>query len=92
MEKSNLKWYLIIFVLLIVIVALSLLLIFHGPAPLYRPVHGFLLHHSHRVLTVNDVSRIQNWMTFDYITKIFKLPPTYLQQNLQINSTSLATT
>ena len=90
MEKSNLKWYLIIFALLIVVAALSLFLIFHKPAPLYRPVHGFLLHHSHRVLTINDVNRIQNWMTFDYINKVFKLPSDYLKNNLNISDSTLS--
>jgi len=49
------------------------------------PWQSYLSNHHRRPVGVADIAYISPWMTFDYITKIFKLPPTYLQQNLQIN-------
>ncbi len=49
------------------------------------PWRSYLSSHHHKLVGVADVAYISPWMTFDYITKIFKLPSTYLQQNLQIN-------
>ena len=42
------------------------------------------LHHQ-RVLTANDTSYIQPWMTFDYIAFTFNVPPDYLQKQLNID-------
>ena len=49
------------------------------------PWRSYLTNRHRRLVGVADVAYIAPWMTFDYITKIFKLPSTYLQQNLQIN-------
>ena len=36
-------------------------------------------------LTANDVSYIQPWMTFDYISMTFKVPTDYLQVQLHLS-------
>jgi hypothetical protein len=45
---------------------------------------GFGMLHMHQPLTVNDASSTQSWMTFDYINRIFGLPPQYLVTTLTI--------
>lgn len=53
--------------------------------------HGYLSwryyvgNHSHRLVTTADILYIAPWMTFDYVNKIFNLPQSYLEQNLQIH-------
>ncbi|MFA6254149.1 MAG: hypothetical protein WC640_02770 [Candidatus Paceibacterota bacterium] len=32
--------------------------------------------------TVNELPRIQPWLTFDYLNHVFRLPPTYLANKL----------
>jgi hypothetical protein len=39
-------------------------------------------------LTAGEVTIIRPWMTFDYINRIFKLPPNYLKTNLSITDPS----
>jgi len=46
---------------------------------------ALLAHHGPLPLT--DASIIRSWMTFDYVNKLFGLPPEYLQQQLQITNT-----
>ena len=41
---------------------------------------------SHGPLTVNNVDIVASWMTFDYINKLFALPPTYLETTLNISN------
>ena len=38
---------------------------------------------NHPHLTVNDVNVIRTWMTFDYLNKLFTLPPEYLKARLR---------
>lgn len=38
-------------------------------------------------LTENDIIIISPWMTFDYVNKIFALPPGYLKTQLSISDT-----
>ena len=40
--------------------------------------------HEHGPITANDVSFIRSWMTFDYVNKLFGLPPGYLEDRLSI--------
>lgn len=47
----------------------------------YRINHG---HPIHLPTNLNPNS-INNWMTFDYLNVVFKLPPDYLKNNLKIN-------
>lgn len=42
---------------------------------------------NHPHLTVNDVSAIHTWMTFDYLDKLFNLPPEYLKARLSVSDT-----
>ena len=46
---------------------------------------SYLSNYHRRPVGVVDVAYIAPWMTFDYITKIFHLPSTYLEQTLQIH-------
>jgi hypothetical protein len=39
---------------------------------------------SHAPLPASEASAVRTWMTFDYINKVFALPPAYLQAQLQI--------
>jgi len=45
-----------------------------------------LAHHG--PLTANDVALIQPWMTFDYVNKLFNVPPDYLKNGLTITDNS----
>lgn len=40
---------------------------------------------SHSPLTADAVNVITSWMTFDYINKLFRLPPEYLRTELSIS-------
>jgi hypothetical protein len=40
---------------------------------------------NHPHLTLSDVSAIHSWMTFDYLNKLFNLPPEYLKTQLSIS-------
>ena len=45
------------------------------------------LHHPnfHRPM-MTDPNAISTWMTFDYLNMVFKMPPDYLKNNLNINN------
>lgn len=61
----------------------------------YRRLHslggggGSLLSmvHAHGPLTASDASRVESWMTFSYINRVFSLPPAYLETSLSIRDT-----
>ena len=40
---------------------------------------------NHGPLTASDINIIRPWMTFDYINKLFNLPPDYLKTQLSIS-------
>ena len=42
--------------------------------------------HGSGPLTVANASSTQSWMTFDYINRIFNLPPAYMQTTLGITN------
>jgi hypothetical protein len=39
---------------------------------------------NHGHATVNDVDFVRSWMTFDYLDKLFNLPPDYLKTRFSI--------
>jgi len=39
---------------------------------------------SRRPLTASDAASIQSWMTFDYLNKVFALPPEFLKTTFGI--------
>lgn len=43
---------------------------------------------AHGPLTASDVTVIRPWMTFDYINKLFNIPPGYLKNTLSISDSS----
>ena len=40
--------------------------------------------HQGRSGNIQDISNIQPWMTFDYLNKFFRIPPSYLSDTLHI--------
>jgi hypothetical protein len=40
---------------------------------------------SRAPLTQDDVSMIQPWMTFDYVNRVFNIPPDYLKTALHVS-------
>lgn len=84
---SNRKFFLLI-LLLVVAVGLCALLFFvvQKNQLALNPVHRFLVRHENRTLGERDVNRIQSWMTFDYLNKVFRLPPDYLKNDLAISN------
>ena len=48
----------------------------------FRPSNFFK---NHGPLTANDVGAMRPWMTFDYINKLFNLPPDYLKNILSVS-------
>ncbi len=53
----------------------------------YIAAHGSLFSalHAHGPAGASDVSSVATWMTFDYINRLFALPPQYLQTTLSIS-------
>jgi len=50
-----------------------------------HPFSYYVSTHRRHPVSVADVSRIESWMTFDYITKAFGLPGEYLRDGLGIS-------
>lgn len=44
--------------------------------------------HRHQPASIADIHYISSWMTFDYITKVFHLPPLYLKQTLNVKASN----
>ena len=44
----------------------------------------FAAFHHRMPLGPSDTDMVESWMTFDYINRIFNLPPEYLKASLQI--------
>jgi hypothetical protein len=42
---------------------------------------------KHGPMTADEVGVIRSWMTFDYINRLFNLPPSYLQTQFSITDT-----
>jgi hypothetical protein len=41
--------------------------------------------HRHGSATVGDIAFVRPWMTFDYLDKLFNLPPEYLRSTLGVS-------
>jgi hypothetical protein len=41
---------------------------------------------NHPHLMANDTGAIRSWMTFDYLNKLFNLPPDYLKTQLSVTN------
>ena len=84
----------IITIVLMVIIILSFYYSYHEYSHIqrrnliatYRSKITTIINRNHSALSAKDVSYISSWMTFDYINKIFKLPPAYLKQTMAINN------
>ncbi len=93
-DGTHVLWTAVILLLCLVLFILVYLLITdirasHSRLPLVprRPPHGFFnLFSPNRAAptTTTDINNIQTWMTFDYLNKTFKLPPSLLQTQLGI--------
>ena len=87
MNKPNIRLYLSILAVLIIVfivffIAVDKPFFIHK---IYWPVRKFFSAHTHRLLSAGDINTIRPWMTLDYINKVFKLPPDYLKNNLDIS-------
>jgi hypothetical protein len=40
---------------------------------------------NHGPATVSDIGFVRSWMTFDYVNKLFNIPPDYLKTSLSIS-------
>ena len=84
----NTKSKKIIFIIVIIVCILSWIYVVVNVTALKNnePVSWryYIANYHRRGILVSDIS---SWMTFDYINKVFNLPPTYLKQTLQINNT-----
>ena len=77
MKRTKLEIALIIILLLLVGGVAGFLIGQGGRTPMHlRPSP------RRQAWTINDLSRIQAWLTFDYLNFVFRLPPTYLEGKL----------
>jgi hypothetical protein len=90
MEKTPqyIKFILILLVAIIIVLFGLLFLQFN----VFRQSGGFRLHQPwqnfgqyRRTFGPADVKEVQSWMTFDYINKVFNLPPEYLKNKFSIS-------
>jgi hypothetical protein len=51
-----------------------------------REVHISNFLKSHGPLSVNNIGIVASWMTFDYINKLFAVPPSYFETTLGISN------
>ena len=81
----NLRTKKIALILIVIICILSWIYVIVNVRELknnaYIPLKSYINYHRPPVL-IEDISP---WMTFDYINKMFNLPPEYLKQTLNIN-------
>ena len=75
MKKNNLE--IIIIILLLILIGISALIF----VEINRPINIQSVHRR-EPWGVNDLSRVQGWLTFDYLNFVFRLPPTYLESKL----------
>lgn len=94
-ESKSEKWIRYALILLAGILAALLITLFFQYENLERAqlvegwrlrAAGFLVHHA--PLPVTDATDIRSWMTFDYIDRLFSLPPDYLKAQLDISASS----
>jgi hypothetical protein len=81
--------------LIIAVLAVVLAILFFALYREYRILHWSEIMQSHQSflnalrsrgpLTPQEADVIQPWITFDYINKIFNLPPDYLRTSLNIS-------
>jgi hypothetical protein len=88
-KAEYIKYTLIALVVILVLLGVALGVGYHA---LYRArVISFqqawlsALEHRKTPLGASDVDAIRPWMTFDYINKLFNIPPGYLQTDLMIS-------
>lgn len=86
--NKYIKWFVIIFLILIIAGVFLYVSFSHRPSYIYRPVRRFFSNHIHRPINVNDINTVQSWMTFDYVNKVFKLPSDYLKNILGVSDSS----
>lgn len=86
------RWTLIILGLLLIFLLIFFMVQYQAvrrqEALTARELHWSLLLEHHAPLPVSEGNIIRSWMTFDYINKLFGLPPGYLKTQFGISTTS----
>jgi expansin (peptidoglycan-binding protein) len=72
-------------VVIIVIVLGASLFLYRVKDHNSRPWQLFTNKHRRQPVSQANVSRISQWMTFDYVNQVFNLPPAYLKEKLEID-------
>jgi hypothetical protein len=94
-KKTKIALLIVIFLLIVFLLELCSLLVrqnvynryvdhIHTVLSIKTEILAAISKHEKTPLTINEVSLIQSWMTFDYINHLFILPQSYLQTDLGI--------
>jgi hypothetical protein len=90
-EKPYIKYTLvvlgIIFIVLLFFMIREIRHLNHSEIINAREVHVSNILKSRGPLTSSDVGVVSPWMTFDYVNKLFAIPPTYFETALGITNT-----
>jgi hypothetical protein len=81
--KKTILWSLLVFTVLLMVFLVKTYQLKNKPHLL--SLQESIRTHRRKPPTVNDLTYLSSWMTFDYINKLFNLPETYLEQSLQVN-------
>ncbi len=92
MSKKNKVLDIIIIILLLIVIIVTGGFIFRQLHSInrfnliasYRAKIQTIIDKNHKPLSLQNVDLIDTWMTFRYINLIFKLPPDYLKNSLNI--------
>lgn len=89
-EKPYIKYTLvilgIIFIVLLFFMAREIRHLNHSEIISAREIHISNILKSHGPLTESDIGIVASWMTFDYVNKLFAIPPTYLETTFEISN------
>jgi hypothetical protein len=90
--KSYIKYAIIFLVILLLVLCFFLVRDYvtlrHAQIISARELQLSALFKAHGPLTASDVAVMRPWMTFDYINKLFNIPPDYLKNTLSIRDPS----
>ena len=95
MSKNNKVLNAIIIILLLTVIIITGTLTFRQLYSInrsdlitsYKTKIQTIINKNHAPLTIENTGLVDTWMTFRYTNLIFKLPPDYLKDNLNISDT-----